>query len=110
MFECTLDSEHPFEHHGVMSRTRVRRRRLVAVAAIVVAVALGGPAVANAFGGPGIGAERRVVVRSGDTLWDLATRLEPGSDPRGVVARIVEANSLPGASIAPGQVLVIPGG
>ena len=111
MFESALDTERVFEHHVPMNRTHVRRRRLVAVTAAAAAVlGLWGPAVANAFGGPEISEGRRVVVTAGDTLWGLASRLEPGSDPREVVARLVEANTLHGASIEPGQVLILPAG
>jgi nucleoid-associated protein YgaU len=108
MFECTVDIEHPFGQASIMARTRVRRRRFAAVAAVVTAVALGAPAVANAFDAPGSGPPaRRYVVRGGDTLWDVAVRLAPDEDPRDVVARLAEANGLDGASIVPGQVLVL---
>jgi nucleoid-associated protein YgaU len=108
MFDSTLDSEQAFGQHRTVSRTRVRRRRILAVMSIVVVAALGAPAAASAFGGPEVSGDRRVVVRPGDTLWDIAMRFEPGSDPREVVARIVEANHLDGAQIAPGQPLTLP--
>jgi hypothetical protein len=35
-----------------------------------------------------------VIVTPGDTLWDIAHRLDPGADPRDVVAEIEDLNSL----------------
>ena len=46
---------------------------------------------------------RTVVVEPGDSLWSLAGRLAPGSDPRGVVDALVEARGT--ASVAPGETI-----
>jgi nucleoid-associated protein YgaU len=35
-----------------------------------------------------------VIVTPGDTLWDIARRVDPTADPRDVVAQIEEMNSL----------------
>ena len=48
------------------------------------------------------------VVRPGDTLWSLATRFRPGSDPRLVVDRIAGANDLDAGALVPGQRIAIP--
>lgn len=50
-----------------------------------------------------------VVVTAGETLWDIAKSVAPRSDPRPVVAEIVDLNSLsdPG-SIRAGQPLDVP--
>jgi nucleoid-associated protein YgaU len=50
-----------------------------------------------------------VVVTPGETLWDIARSVAPESDPRDVVAEIVDLNSLtdPGA-IRVGQPLDVP--
>ena len=110
MFGSPLDIEQAFGHPRAMSnRTRVRRRRLVAVllAAGVVGL-LSGP-VANAVSiGREVGASRTYVVRSGDTLWSIATRFEPSEDPRVVVAAIASANGVDPAALVPGRELVIP--
>lgn len=66
------------------------------------------------FGLPGAGSavpsSRTVVVRvaAGDTLWSLARRFAPQDDPRSVVRRIVELNSLDGANLQVGQSLAVP--
>ncbi len=94
-----------------MGRTRVRRRRLVALcAAIGLAAVLSGP-VANAVGvggAPDGESPRTYVVRSGDTLWSIAARFAPASDPRVVVDTIASANGVDPGALVPGQRLSIP--
>ena len=94
-----------------MARTRVRRRRLVAIAiALGVLGVLSGP-VANAVGVGGAAAARPArtyVIRPGDTLWSIARRSSPSTDPRLVVGAIGDANDLDPAALVPGQQLVIP--
>lgn len=53
---------------------------------------------------------RTVVVRvtPGDTVWSLAHRFAPHGDPRAIVRRIVELNSLDGAKLEIGQPLAVP--
>jgi nucleoid-associated protein YgaU len=54
--------------------------------------------------------EARVVVRPGDTLWEIARAVVgPEGDPRPVVERIREANRLaPSQGLLPGMSLVVP--
>lgn len=49
-----------------------------------------------------------VVVRPGDTLWQIARSNAPDRDPRSVVADIVRLNDLPSTAVAAGAVLVVP--
>ncbi|MFD1149091.1 LysM peptidoglycan-binding domain-containing protein [Saccharothrix hoggarensis] len=51
-----------------------------------------------------------VHVQVGETLWDVAERSAPASDPEAVVSRIRELNALPGSDVTPGQSLVVPDG
>lgn len=51
---------------------------------------------------------RRHAVQVGETLWSIALRAYPSSDPRDAVYRIEQANDLHGAGIAAGQDLVLP--
>lgn len=51
-------------------------------------------------------AERRYVVQPYDTLWSIAAPRH--SDPREGVWEIQQRNDLEGATIVPGQVLVLP--
>ena len=68
------------------------------------------PAVAGALVGPRLVpvTQRSYVVRGGDTLWSIATRLAPGSDPRPLIQAIEQANHVGPGDIALGRRLVIP--
>ena len=111
MFGFALDIEHPFGHDASMGRTRVRRRRLVALCvAIGLAGVLSG-SVANAVGvggRPEARVSRTYVVRPGDTLWSIAARFEPSTDPRVVVDAITSANGVDPGALVPGQQLSVP--
>ncbi len=51
-----------------------------------------------------------VRVGAGETLWDVAERVAPGSDEQAVVARIRELNGIAGSAVRPGQELRVPDG
>jgi hypothetical protein len=51
-------------------------------------------------------ADRTVVVRSGDTLWAIAERLDPGEDPRPFVDELSAARN--GAPLVPGETIRLP--
>lgn len=87
----------------------------VATVAALVGVWVGAGALASAGTGSHLvhlEGTRRVaggyayVVRPGDTLWSIATRLEPSGDPRPLVDQL--AGELHGAGLQPGEVLVVP--
>lgn len=88
-----------------------RRRRLVALA-IVVSLVLG---VVSVVWSSGAGSETpveptesvTVVVQPGDTLWAIATELDPGADPRALVDRLTDLAG--STALQPGQELVVPG-
>jgi LysM repeat protein len=76
--------------------------KLVAVllaAAVVWAVA--------ARSSDGAGAPRTYVVRPHDTLWSIAAR-NLGGDTRDAIWRIQQLNHLEGATLRPGERLVLP--
>jgi hypothetical protein len=92
---------------------RLTRRGRLVLLILVIAVAftaftlLGSPAASTSavHHAPA----RTVVVEPGETLWDIASTLEPGQDPRELIAEIVELNSLSDAgSIRVGQPLYVP--
>ena len=100
-----------------LQRTYLRRRVVAAVALVVVvfcALQVAGAAV-SAFSVQGSTAAplsgETYQVAPGDTLWAIADRLAPESDPRDVVQQLVELN--PGA-VSPqgvlraGEVLTLP--
>ena len=108
----------------VRPRTRISsraRRRRLALAAVLVIVLLALAAPVSAFGGrplahptiAGAGAptaprthQQVYVVRPGDTLRSIATRLAPGTDPAPLARTL--ASELGSASIFPGERLVLP--
>ena len=49
-----------------------------------------------------------VTVESGQSLWQLAEQLAPQSDPRDVIAQLVQLNQLETADVYAGQELAIP--
>jgi LysM domain len=113
MFESGIDTEHAFGQDVDMSRTHVRRRRmtLTAAATVLLAVLLGPVGHALQAGAAVRGAEpvgSTVLVRPGDSLWTIARRVEPGVDPRALVAAISEVNDVAAAGLVPGQRLVVP--
>ena len=57
----------------------------------------------------GAGHQQTVIVRSGDTLWSIATAHYAG-DPREGVWEIQKRNHLTGETIQPGERLVLPAG
>ena len=94
-----------------MSRTRVRRRRLAVVATGAVVAGFWAGPLASALGDPHqpvAVSQQHYVVRAGDTLWSIATRLAPGQDPRPVADAIQTANHLDPGALVPGQSIVIP--
>jgi predicted Zn-dependent protease len=109
MFESSLDTEHVFGQDVSMVRTPVRRRRtaLSAVALVLVTVLVG--PVGHAFQADAAPRHRRtVLVRPGDTLWSIARRSEPASDPRTVVDGIAAVNGVQAGGLVPGQRLFVP--
>jgi hypothetical protein len=82
--------------------------RLVAAAAITLIVVSGlGWIGQNAA--PEVPANTAIVqVGAGETLWDIARRAAPRSDPRAVVERIRQLNQITGSAVSPGQWLQVP--
>ena len=89
------------------------RRRAIAAAlglgivltAAHAGVALGG-STTNTSGRSPHPHVARVVVRQGDTLWSIAGRIAPGSDPRAVVDALVAAGAP--SDLHPGDTIKLP--
>lgn len=100
----------------ITPRTRGLRRLLPGAATLAVlagvwlgAGALSGlhrPAIVVPAGAVKIAGGYRYVARPGDTLWSIAARLEPGGDPRILVADFEQ--QLHGAQLMPGDKLDLP--
>jgi hypothetical protein len=105
----------------VRTRVRLTRRGRIVVAGLITASVvlvaalawLAGTAKADAAGS-GVPSSavyhslHSVVVLPGQSLWSIATRYEPGSDPRNVIQEIIDLNALSGTSVQPGQHLWLP--
>ena len=75
----------------------------VLVLALLVAVAWAVVARASTAAGP----ERTYTVRSGDTLWSIASE-RYGGDPRAGVWKLEQHNGLKGRALVAGQRIVLP--
>lgn len=96
----------------VVASCAPRRPRLSAVWVLAVASAACAAVVGlGALSGsvePSVPSETTVVrVKPGESLWELAGRVAPGSDASAVVERIRELNGVEGA-VQPGQPLTVP--
>ena len=95
-------------------RGRLLLLLLTLVLAVAASVVLAGglPASAGTDTGEAVSAAgragQRVTVRPGDTLWAIAERVAPGTDPRETVARILELNGLTTSQVRAGTALLLP--
>jgi hypothetical protein len=98
---------HPPVDSGPAAPLRLTRRGVfvVSVAVTLVGAALLWLAAASAPrpGAAGATHPRVVTVRTGDTLWAIATRLAPDADPGAEVAVLQRVNHLVGVQLRPGQ-------
>ncbi|MDZ8171329.1 LysM peptidoglycan-binding domain-containing protein [Microbacterium xanthum] len=96
-------------------RLTARGRRVVAgivalplSAFVAAAVVSGGSALASRDVGADPASFSTVVVGAGESLWAVAERVAPASDPRDVIDDIARLNALDGVSVSAGQELAIP--
>lgn len=98
----------------VRVRTRLTRRGRVVLAALIVLPLLIGGGVLAAGGGAMAGVQassgsfHHLTVQSGDSLWTIAERVAPHSDPRDVVSAFVGLNGLSTSVVQAGEQLAIP--
>jgi LysM domain len=104
--------------------TRVRRRRILALVALVAIVLLASALavqvvgwIADVEGSPspepldptswGLVAGQEYVVQPGDTMWSIAAEIAPDRDPRAVVDALREANGGPELEVGDRLILAI---
>ena len=82
---------------------------LLTLAALIVlgAISFFGPAASASVENASV-TRPVVVVKHGETLWDIAQAVDPQGDTRDTVVRIMELNSLTSTSVDAGQRLEIP--
>jgi nucleoid-associated protein YgaU len=106
-------SSQPHPRTATAPQLRLTRRGRLVLVALVAALAFAlislGQVAAQAGDGSGDAVSSTTwVVQPGETLWVIAERVDPGTDPRETVARIVAMNDLPGSSVLVGQELQVP--
>ena len=97
--------------HGLTSAQSLRFMVVcgLAVVALLVASMVSDALVAQSVAHALSDAPREsIVVSEGDSLWEIAQERCGSLDVRDVVSWIIEENSLPGASVDAGSVLVVP--
>jgi LysM repeat protein len=94
--------------------TPVRLTRRGRVVVLVLLLVLAGFAVAVAASASRAAVTSRpaptAVVRPGDSLWSVAVRHVPGSDPFAAIEEIRRLNGLSDYTVHPGQTLTLPTG
>lgn len=97
---------------AVESVRLTRRGRLVVtllgslLAATLASVAISAVTASDAMASDV--ATSRYTVKSGDSLWSIATQLAPGSDPRDLVVQLTQLNPTAESGVFAGQVLTVP--
>ena len=97
-------------------RLRLTRRGRAVVVLLLLGLVLAGsvllrsPAAATSEPAVGAAVAERVTVRPGDTLWVIAQRAVPDTDPRVTVDRIMEMNGLESSAVQAGRALLVPTG
>ncbi|WP_019927961.1 LysM peptidoglycan-binding domain-containing protein [Nocardia sp. BMG111209] len=99
---------------GLDAAARVERAQLglatLAAAALLSAAAVAGLIALAQIRSADANAVRTELVQvgEGESLADVAQRVDPEDPARAVVRKIVELNGLQGAEVAPGRTLIVP--
>ncbi|WP_353987655.1 LysM peptidoglycan-binding domain-containing protein [Ruicaihuangia caeni] len=107
-------------HRTIAPRTTAPRLRLTRRGRAVFTTLAAIPAVAGALviglqGGAATAGDTAsgvtfstVTVEAGESLWSIAERIAPSSDPRDVIYEIARLNQLESTDVQPGQQLAMP--
>lgn len=106
-----VTGRNPSRRNPAMRLTRRGRALLVLLAAALLFVVFSMGRATSRAGSYGARAPgQTIVIQRGETLWQVARRIAPDTDPRVTVQRIIELNDLGAADLVrPGQQLVLPG-
>jgi peptidoglycan endopeptidase LytE len=94
----------------VMNRRYVlKNRKRFSIFIMTVAVVFSLVVVPGAARGEGVNKQpRTVIVKKGDTLWDISRKYGKGTDIRRYIRKIKEENNLQDSIIYEGDVLILP--
>jgi LysM repeat protein len=93
---------------------RITRRGRIVLGALVAGPLVAGILMASvnapaaAGDSPSSATFATVTVTAGESLWSIAQRVAPESDPREVVGELERFNGLEDSAVLPGQTLAIP--
>lgn len=98
----------PTERAVVLNRSGRKFVRTAIILAVLSTSLFGFVGQATAGNESGTQQFAYVTVSAGETLWQLAERVAPNSDPRDWIAQVVSLNGLTSAEVQPGQQIAIP--
>lgn len=98
------------------TRLRLTRRGRIVFGGLATVLVAGALAVGASFAAPSALASSEqnvqefpyVVAQPGDSLWSIATTLDPNADARDVVAELVQLNQLAEPSLQVGDAIAVP--
>lgn len=93
----------------IKARTRCKNRKRIGLFLVIAAMMTAFILTTGSAFSAGESADTiQIVVRQGDTLWDIAREHTGGRDLRRVVWEMRKMNELDDVFIQPGQVLLVP--
>lgn len=109
---------HDISEHAHSQRTRLRltRRGRIVFSILITSALLVILALVAMFSSPQAVATSElskadfgyVIVQPGESLWQVASVIDPSVDPRDLVAEIVQLNQLDASSVQAGQPIAVP--
>lgn len=87
---------------------RGKQVRTTILLAIIITGANAFVSTANATDTPATVSYQFVTVHSGESLWQLAEKYAPNTDPRDFIAEVVSLNQLKTSVVEPGQRIALP--
>lgn len=107
-----MQNQETTEHVTKLRITARGQAVLVSFVAIVLAIVVGfftfGTSGASAASESGSNDFTYVSIHAGETLWDVASKLDPNADPRDLIAEIVQLNALSSSDVEAGQRIALP--
>lgn len=98
------------------TRLRLTRRGRIVFGGMATVLVAGALAMGASFAAPSATASSQqnvqefpyVVAQPGDSLWSIATALDPNTDARDLIAEIVRLNQLSDPSLLAGDAIAVP--